>query len=482
MIGKEIQLKGILHGNTFFVVDPNQLAIKSTNALSPPTVSSPANNLKIGVIVFRFKNEISTPNIENTIRNFMFTDTKSVKSYYLENSFGQATLDGDVLGEYVLPYNPSTSSCDFDKWSQDAYQLAVKKVIDIAGYNSFIYVSEHYENLCFYRATAEPLGNTIYINGAIDSYNFSHEMGHKFGLKHANAYDCDKNTKSIDTDDKCISIEYADNYDVMGRTVDSALNHFNAVHKMETGWLSANQIIHFTDNGQYSIKPLEQSAGSLVIKIPKDQYTDPTGKILKRYYIVSYRQPIGFDSDLPSSITTGASIHIKTESIEGSDPIAPDFSNFIDTTANNTDQYEFIYKEFLDAVLTDGNSFTDSLINISIKQISHDQDGVVLEINKAISSIDPNLDTDNDGFKDVVEISLGTDPNKSCPVSSIDNAWPPDVNNDGVVNHLDQSSFAQYIKGQVPYNMRFDLNMDGAVSKADIDLIQPYFLKSCSAL
>lgn len=481
LINKEIQLNGVLTGNTFFVSDLNQTVIKNTVVQSTAALPNTANNLKIGVIIFRFINENPVTDTVNIINKLMFTDTKSVKNFYFENSLAQATMDGSVLGEYILPYNPSTTGCDFEQWSQDAYNLAAKKVIDLAGYNSIIYVSENYQTSCFYRATAQPAGNTIYINGALDSYNFAHELGHKFGLKHANVYDCVKNSISIDVDDKCRSIEYGDNYDVMGHTVDAALIHFNAVHKMEAGWLTTNQVTNFTSNGQYRIKPLEQSTGPLVIKIPKDKYTDSSGMVFQRFYIISFRQPIGFDTSLPLSITSGASIHIKTEYLDGPSAIAPDFSNFIDVTANNTDPNEFIYKEFLDAVLTDGNSFIDSINKISVKQISHNPNEVVLEINKETSEIDPNLDTDKDEFMDISENFFGTNPIKACPSSSSDNAWPPDVNNDGVVTFYDISFMSPYLRAIKPYSKRYDLNLDGRITTTDLDVIKPYLGKYCPA-
>lgn len=94
---------------------------------------------------------------------------------------------------------------------------------------------------------------------------------------------------------------------------------------------------------------------------------------------------------------------------------------------------------------------------------------------------DPNSDLDKDGFKYSEEITIGTDPNKTCSVNSADNAWPPDLNNDGVVNFLDASSMVPYINKQKSFDKRFDLNLDSVIDPADIyQKIAPFLGQSCT--
>lgn len=87
-------------------------------------------------------------------------------------------------------------------------------------------------------------------------------------------------------------------------------------------------------------------------------------------------------------------------------------------------------------------------------------------------------DTDGDGFFDYLEKKIGTNPLASCGV----NAWPPDFNNDGVVNVVDLQMFATHYNtsvGQAGYSTRFDLNADGKIDQADFNVLNQYYFKHC---
>ncbi len=98
-----------------------------------------------------------------------------------------------------------------------------------------------------------------------------------------------------------------------------------------------------------------------------------------------------------------------------------------------------------------------------------------------ISSYRPtnNLtDTDHDGFPDAIENYIGTDPTNSCGV----NAWPPDIDNDGIVNIIDIARISRLYDthiGDGRYNKRYDLNADGVIDRTDLDIVGSYFLKKC---
>lgn len=94
-----------------------------------------------------------------------------------------------------------------------------------------------------------------------------------------------------------------------------------------------------------------------------------------------------------------------------------------------------------------------------------------------------SYDSDKDGFTNYRENKIGTDPNYACKTPTGVNAWPPDVNNDGTVNTLDQSAIAGIFNARIGdsrYNRRYDLNADGAINSADLGLDASYNGKSCS--
>jgi uncharacterized protein YkwD len=90
----------------------------------------------------------------------------------------------------------------------------------------------------------------------------------------------------------------------------------------------------------------------------------------------------------------------------------------------------------------------------------------------------PLGDPDCDGFTSAQEAFIGTDPTRACGPD----AWPPDINGDGVTNISDVMSFATFFNSAnvTPiYSARYDLNTDGRISLADILVMAPFFNKSC---
>ncbi len=86
------------------------------------------------------------------------------------------------------------------------------------------------------------------------------------------------------------------------------------------------------------------------------------------------------------------------------------------------------------------------------------------------------MDTDTDGFADYLESSIGTDATLSCGA----NAWPPDFDDNKTVNILDVLTVTGSVS-PAAYNKRRDLNTDGAVTQADIDVVaNQYYGRTCS--
>ena len=85
--------------------------------------------------------------------------------------------------------------------------------------------------------------------------------------------------------------------------------------------------------------------------------------------------------------------------------------------------------------------------------------------------VDPcpsDTDCDDDEYSDYVETYLGTDTVDACPDDPADDAWPPDINNDGQLNVVgDVMNFRDRIgatPGAPNWWQRLDLNADGQIS------------------
>lgn len=93
----------------------------------------------------------------------------------------------------------------------------------------------------------------------------------------------------------------------------------------------------------------------------------------------------------------------------------------------------------------------------------------------------PADDPDCDGWTTAHELLIGTDPIAACGPG----AWPPDLNDDGVVNILDLSLLAPPTfgssEGNPAYSIRKDISPDGVINILDITrMAPPIFGATCS--
>ena len=111
-----------------------------------------------------------------------------------------------------------------------------------------------------------------------------HELGHNFGLLHANYWDCGNDVTRI----ICPSVEYGDYFDIMGYNLYYGYNHFNAYHKRKIGWIDSTQVQETVSPGNYFLVPLEtEGNGIKTLKIPT----------MNGYnYYIEFIRPIGYDA------------------------------------------------------------------------------------------------------------------------------------------------------------------------------------------
>jgi hypothetical protein len=96
-------------------------------------------------------------------------------------------------------------------------------------------------------------------------------------------------------------------------------------------------------------------------------------------------------------------------------------------------------------------------------------------------------DMDNDGYTNYTELYLGTDPTRSCPKTSASgdepiDAWPPDFNNDRVINILDVGMLLppRFGTSVPPTSSRYDLYPDGVINILDVNAtFPPVFGSTC---
>jgi len=95
---------------------------------------------------------------------------------------------------------------------------------------------------------------------------------------------------------------------------------------------------------------------------------------------------------------------------------------------------------------------------------------------------------DNDGWTDADENWIGADSLDACPENTSDDAWPPDVQNDGEVNVKDIVKFMPVIMSRLGgtdpndynYDRRYDLYVNARINIQDVLKLRPYILLTCS--
>ena len=117
-------------------------------------------------------------------------------------------------------------------------------------------------------------GPDVWVNGEFDFRIVAHELGHTFGLFHANVW---KVTDANPISPTGQSLEYADPYDTMGEN--AANDHrvdFNAWFKSRLGWILPANIQQVTSSGTYRVYNFDDAnaTGVLGLTIRKDSSTN----------------------------------------------------------------------------------------------------------------------------------------------------------------------------------------------------------------
>jgi len=247
------------------------------------------------------------------VQNAFFT---TANSFITENSYGQASLTGAVVGWYTIP--DSVTTCNTSQIATDAKSAATAAGVNLSNYTRYVYFFP-YSTACGFSGASNVGGkpSDSWINGTLNTYVIDHELGHAFGLWHSHSLACGT-TATI-----CSSgtvVEYGDLLDAMGTPQGASPDH-NAYQKERLGWLNygaSPSIQTVTTSGTYTINVYESGGpGPKALKVLKS--ADPTTGA-KTWYYLEARQAVGFDAFLltdPQSYaqneTTGVLFHIGTD-------------------------------------------------------------------------------------------------------------------------------------------------------------------------
>lgn len=387
--GMHVRLSGTRSGSalTFASVRTSVQASSrgavSANAAkrSGPGPSSPATPLpntfgaqSTVVILVNFQDDPSNePYSISAVQSAVFG---TGSSFFLENSYQQTWLTGNVAGWFTIPV--SSTACDTSSIASYAQSAALAAGVNLSAYNHYVYAFPQNNN-CGWAGLSLIGGSPgqSWLNGSGTNVHIvDHELGHQFGLYHSHSLDCGT---AATIGSNCSVIEYGDILDTIGAP-QTPSPHYNAYQKERLGWLnygSSPSIATVQAAGTYTLNAYELAgAGPNALKILKS--TDPTTGA-KTWYYVEARQAIGFDAFIANESsqneTNGVLVHIGTDGNGNSDDL-------LDMTPATPTYYWWF-----DPSLAVGQSFQDlsSGVTLTTAWVTSTEAAVTVEFSGAIA-------------------------------------------------------------------------------------------------
>jgi Gametolysin peptidase M11 len=192
------------------------------------------------------------PFARDGVRDVVFNQ---VDALYRSMSYGKVSLTG-VVTPWLKAFGGAVG-CNLPNIKALGSAALAAAGYDLSKYDRVIYV--HPETACPWSGVTQ--AGTVFLNGAVTQHLVAHELGHSFGLSHANLTDCKHHG--------CGALEYGDPYDTMG----VGSGDFSAKAKFDLGWITA--VSRAAKNATYSLAPIElaaKTAQALVVTTANDQY------------------------------------------------------------------------------------------------------------------------------------------------------------------------------------------------------------------
>jgi len=354
MAGMKIRVAGSQVGRTVHLGGSSGGGM---SVVSDATVASPQTK-NVLVLMFNFSNDRSTPWTQSYANGIVFSNPSSVAAYYSEESYGQMTITGTVTP--WLQISNDNSGCAYSTWANSANSAASNAGYNPGSYTNVVYAFPNTSS-CGWAGLAYLPGSQSFTNGEMDLRVVGHELGHNFGVHHANSYNCTSGSTRVWLADtpSCSSTEYGDPFDVMGS---SSWRHEDNFHLGQFGFLSASDKQDVTGSGTYQLGVVEQSASTpKVLRVARGN----TGW----YFYLEYRQPYGtyFDNFSPGDpVVNGVTIRMAY------DYSSLTQSQLLDTTPGTSG--------FSDAALAVNRTVADPVANVSFTTLSVSSTGASVQI------------------------------------------------------------------------------------------------------
>jgi hypothetical protein len=267
----------------------------SVSGQAAPSAAAPPSAFTTGtkqVLIIRvdFSDLTGNPESGQDTQTYVqnLADTQ-IAPYYARSSYGKTALVNTVTAKlYRMPQTAATYATNGDGFAVTTLVNDAKNAAGadytIANYDKIIVLFSNLSGLSGSKVTyggfGDQPGTIVRCNGEFDFRVIAHELGHTYGLFHANLWQVtDGNAISTSGTDQAtinglgFTDNYGDPYDTMGANfANDQRTDFNPNKKNILGWATDAQIQTVTSSGIYRINRFDNSTGTgtLALKITKD--------------------------------------------------------------------------------------------------------------------------------------------------------------------------------------------------------------------
>src|SRR6266850_7411330 len=178
----------------------------------------------------------------------------NLNSFYKESSYGLTSIALLGAGSDLTPVFRMPQRADY-YGTNNFYEQLRADARTAAASAGYVLTNYDFDLICFGPVPGWSWSGMGYVGTAgvwlRNSFNAgvaAHELGHNFGLNHANFWDtCGQSVTGPGS-----SIEQGDSFDTMGFAL-AGNNHFNARYKSYLGWIPTNDVTTVSTSGAYRV-------------------------------------------------------------------------------------------------------------------------------------------------------------------------------------------------------------------------------------
>ncbi len=281
----------------------------TSNVNRPPTSWSQGTK-KVLILRVDFSDKTGAPVSEDAAAN-LFNQTDGVKDFFEQSSYGKTSVtvapavagdSPDVTPVYRMPRtaNSYATAGDNGGLMSDAKSAANADGVNVGGYDRVVLVFKNLGGIANsqinYGGLGAIEGTDVWVNGFFDFRILTHELGHTYGLYHANLWDV---SDGDPVSSGGSSTEYGDPFDAMGGSGGDMRYEYSQWEKSILRWIPDSAVKTVSTAGMYRVyrfdDPNAKLSNKLALKVVRNANED---------YWIGYRRL--FSSN--DSLTNGAYI------------------------------------------------------------------------------------------------------------------------------------------------------------------------------